>query len=69
MKITSNKHNHRHPIFAADEDADRFDDVDFEDYENVKITIEDDSCTIEMSAISDGMTFGVKIVISKNSLI
>ena len=41
------------------------DDVDFEDYENVKITIEDDSCTIEMSAISDGMTFGVKIVISK----
>ena len=41
------------------------DDVDFEDYENVKITIEDDSCTIEMSAISEGMTFGVKIVISK----
>ena len=41
------------------------DDVDFEDYENVKITIEDDSCTIEMSSISDGMTFGVKIVISK----
>ena len=40
-------------------------DVDFEDYENVKITIGDDSCTIEMSSISDGMTFGVKIVISK----
>ena len=35
------------------------------DYEDVKITIEDDSCTIEMKAISDGMTFGVKIVISK----
>ena len=40
-------------------------DVTFDDYEDVKITIEDDSCTIEMKAISDGMTFGVKIVISK----
>ncbi len=41
------------------------DDVDFEDYENVKITIEDDSCTIEMSFISNGITVGVKIAISK----
>ena len=40
-------------------------DVTFDDYEDVKITIEDDSCTIEMKAISDGITFGVKIVISK----
>lgn len=40
-------------------------DVTFDDYEDVKITIEDDSCTIEMKAISEGMTFGVKIVISK----
>ena len=40
-------------------------DVTFDDYEDVKITIEEDSCTIEMKAISDGMTFGVKIVISK----
>ena len=40
-------------------------DVTFDDYEDVKITIEDDACTIEMKAISDGMTFGVKIVISK----
>ena len=40
-------------------------DVTFNDYEDVKITIEDNSCTIEMNAISDGMTFGVKIVISK----
>ena len=39
--------------------------VTFDDYEDVKITIEDDSFTIEMKAISDGMTFGVKIVISK----
>lgn len=41
------------------------DDVDFENYENVKITIEDDSCTIEMSASLQGMTFGLKIVVSK----
>ena len=41
------------------------DDVDFGNYENVKITIEDNSCTIEMSAISGGVTFGAKIVISK----
>ena len=40
-------------------------DVEFDDYEDVKITIEEDSCTIEMKAISDGLTFGVKIVISK----
>lgn len=40
-------------------------DVEFDDCEDVKITIEEDSCTIEMKAISDGMTFGVKIVISK----
>ena len=40
-------------------------DVEFDDYEDVKITIGEDSCTIEMKAISDGMTFGVKIVISK----
>lgn len=40
-------------------------DVEFDDYEDVKITIEEDSCTIEMKAISDGMNFGVKIVISK----
>lgn len=41
------------------------DDVDFENYENVKITIEDNSCTIEMSASLQGMTFGLKIVVSK----
>lgn len=40
-------------------------DVEFDDYEDVKITIEDDSCTIEMKGISDGLTIGVKIVISK----
>ena len=40
-------------------------DVEFDDYEDAKITIEEDSCTIEMKAISDGLTFGVKIVISK----
>ena len=39
--------------------------VTFDDYEDVKITIGEDSCTIEMKAISDGMTYGVKIVISK----
>lgn len=46
MKITSNKHNHRHPIFAADEDTDRFDDVDFEDPE-VADTIDDMADDIE----------------------
>ncbi len=40
-------------------------DVTFDYYEDVKITIEEDSCTIEMNAISDAMTIGVKIVISK----
>ena len=40
-------------------------DVQFDDYEDVKITIGEDSCTIEMKTISDGMTLGVKIVISK----
>ena len=40
-------------------------DVAFDDYEDVKITIEDNSCTIQMKAFSDGMTYGVKIVFSK----
>ena len=40
-------------------------DVVFEDCENVKITISDASCTLEMSVTAEGMTFDVKIVISK----
>lgn len=39
-------------------------DVHFESYDDVVIILDDDSCTIEMSAISEGMTFRVKIVIS-----
>ena len=39
--------------------------VNFDEYNDVKIIINDDSCTIEMSATSEGMVFGVKIVISK----
>ena len=41
------------------------DDVTFEEYRNVKLTIEEDSCTFEMTVDEDGMTCGVTIVISK----
>ena len=40
-------------------------DVTFDDYEDVKITITDDSCTMEMKTTSEGVTYGIKIVISK----
>lgn len=40
-------------------------DVTFEGYEDVVITIEDDSCTLEMNATSNGMVFGLTVVISK----
>ena len=40
-------------------------DVTFDGYDDVKITVTEDSCTLEMKATSEGMTFGVKIVISK----
>ena len=38
--------------------------VTFDDFDNVVITIEDDTCTIEMTMISDDMICGCKIVIS-----
>lgn len=38
-------------------------DVSFDDFEDVVITVEDDSCTIEMVSIEGG--YGVKLVISK----
>ena len=38
------------------------DDVTFEDYEDVVLTIEDNSCTIEMVTLEGG--YNVKIVIS-----
>ena len=41
------------------------DDVEFEGFSNVIITIEDESCTIEMSMTSEGMTVDVKVEISK----
>ena len=41
------------------------DDVDFDEFKDVKITIEDDSCTIEMSVTSEGVTFNMEIVVSK----
>ena len=40
-------------------------DVTFEGYEDVVITIEDDSCTLEMNATTNGMVFGLTVVISK----
>lgn len=40
------------------------DDVDFESYDNVVITFENDSCIIEMDVISGGMILRTKIVIS-----
>ena len=40
------------------------DDVKFDAYDNVVITIDDDCLTIEMDVISEGMTFRTKIVIS-----
>ncbi len=40
-------------------------DVEFEEFEDVTIRVEDTSCTIEMTASSNGMTFGVKLVLSK----
>ena len=39
--------------------------VNFDNFEDVKITIAEDSCTIEMKANSEGMLMGVKIVVSK----
>ena len=41
------------------------DGVSFGEYENVKITIEDASCTIEMSALFEGVQMDIKFVISK----
>ena len=38
-------------------------DVTFDDFEDVIITIEEDSCTIEMTSTDEG--YGVKLVISK----
>lgn len=40
-------------------------DVSFDEYEDVKITITEDSCTIEMKATSEGIVFGLKMVIHK----
>ena len=40
-------------------------DVKFDECENVKIKVEDESCTIEMSVTSEGMTLNVKLVISE----
>jgi len=40
-------------------------DVIFDEYEDVQITIREDSCTIEMNSNSSGITLGVKMVISK----
>lgn len=40
------------------------DDVKFDSYDNVVITIDDDCLTIEMDVTSEGMIFRVKIVIS-----
>lgn len=41
------------------------DDVHFDDYDNVIITLDDGTCTLEMDIISDGMVMHAKIVISK----
>ena len=41
------------------------DDVDFDNYDNVVITIDNDTCMIEMDMSSDGMVMHAKIVISK----
>ena len=38
-------------------------DVTFDNFEDVTITIEEDSCTIEMMSTDEG--YGVKLVISK----
>lgn len=38
-------------------------DVSFDDFKNVVMTLEGDSCTIEMVSIEDG--YGVKFVISE----
>lgn len=40
-------------------------DVTFDEYEDVKITVNEDSCTVEMKATSEGIVFGLKMVIHK----
>ena len=40
-------------------------DVEFDEFEDVTITIEEDSCTIEGKVTSDGMTCKMKVEISK----
>ena len=39
--------------------------VNFDEFEDVKIIIADDSCTLEMKIISEGMVVDAKVVISK----